>query len=367
MPSMLLTHERSAKDAAGGRRQRCRMVDLPRYATVGVRPIDRSPTPNSSTTANLRTCLPAWPASLTRELPVAAATRWSPSWAWRPPRPWPGRGQSPRSPNGPPTHPSRSGPHSASATTLPATAASRPRPPSAEPWRAWTPTPWPAPSAPGWPTRNDNGSVADPPPEAAEFLITRKQAHYLFVVKANQPILLERCTGLPWHRVPTGDRTRPARLAGLLRGHWAIEALHHLRDVTFGEDASQVRTGAAPHVMAVLRNLAVGALSRAGPVNLATALRRHARNPRRPSPPSGSTSVEPTSRQNDGALGLNLTPECGRGPRPRRPGRRAATPSPCRGTRSPPRRTRGCRSTAPASRRSTSPHCARRRARGPNR
>jgi hypothetical protein len=205
--------------------------------------------------------------------------------------------------------------------------------------------------------------VADPPPEAAEFLITREQAHYLFVVKANQPILLERCAGLPWHRVPPGDRTRdhghgrvevrtlkavsvkglgfphtaqvvqvtrrtrdlgtrrwrtvrvyaitslpfqltrPARLAGLLRGHWAIEALHHLRDVTFGEDASQVRTGAAPHVMAVLRNLAIGALSRAGPVNLATALRRHARNPRRPSPPSGSTSVEPTSRQNDGAWG----------------------------------------------------------------
>jgi hypothetical protein len=31
----------------------------------------------------------------------------------------------------------------------------------------------------------------------------------------------------------------PARLADLLRGHWAIEALHHLRDVTFCEDGSQ--------------------------------------------------------------------------------------------------------------------------------
>jgi len=38
--------------------------------------------------------------------------------------------------------------------------------------------------------------------------------------------------------------------------------------------------------MAVLCNLAIGVLSRAGPVNLA-ALRCHARNPRRPSPPSG--------------------------------------------------------------------------------
>jgi len=179
-------------------------------------------------------------------------------------------------------------------------------------------------------------------PEAAEFLVTCKQAHYLLMVKANQPTLLDRCARLPWHRVPVADRTRhrghgrvehrslkavsvrhfgfphaaqvvqvtrktrdlhgnrwrtvttyaitslpfelarPARLADLLRGHWAIEALHHLRDVTFAEDDSQVRTGTAPTVMACLRNLAVGVLSRAGPVNVAAALRRNARDPYRP-------------------------------------------------------------------------------------
>jgi predicted transposase YbfD/YdcC len=75
---------------------------------------------------------------------------------------------------------------------------------------------------------------------------------------------------------------RPARLADLLRGHWTIEALHHVRDTTFAEDDSQVRTGAAPNAMAVLRNLVIGVLSRAGPVNVAAALRRHARDPRRP-------------------------------------------------------------------------------------
>ncbi|MGW6753168.1 hypothetical protein [Streptomyces sp. NPDC055006] len=32
----------------------------------------------------------------------------------------------------------------------------------------------------------------------------------------------------------------PARLAEL--GHWSVEALHHVRDVTFCEDASRVRT-----------------------------------------------------------------------------------------------------------------------------
>ena len=52
--------------------------------------------------------------------------------------------------------------------------------------------------------------------------------------------------------------------------------------MTFAEDVSQVRTGTGPQVMACLRNLAIGALSRAGPVNLAAALRHHARDPRRP-------------------------------------------------------------------------------------
>jgi hypothetical protein len=42
----------------------------------------------------------AFLASPTREQPVAAATHWSPSWAWRPPRCWQGHDRSPRSPNG---------------------------------------------------------------------------------------------------------------------------------------------------------------------------------------------------------------------------------------------------------------------------
>jgi predicted transposase YbfD/YdcC len=178
---------------------------------------------------------------------------------------------------------------------------------------------------------------------AAELLVTGKQAHYLFTVKANQPTVLDRCARLAWHRVPVLDRTRdrahgrvelrtlkavtvnhfcfphaaqvlqvtrktrdlgtrrwrtvtvyaitslihaqasPARLADLLRGHWTIEnGLHWVRDVTFAEDASQLRAGTGPQVMACLRNLVIGALSRARPVNLAAALRHHARDPRRP-------------------------------------------------------------------------------------
>jgi hypothetical protein len=75
----------------------------------------------------------------------------------------------------------------------------------------------------------------------------------------------------------------PAWLADLLRGHWVIEnGLHYLRDVTYAKDASQVRSGTGPQVMACLRNLVIGTLSRAGPVNLAAALRHHARDPARP-------------------------------------------------------------------------------------
>jgi hypothetical protein len=91
----------------------------------------------------------------------------------------------------------------------------------------------------------------------------------------------------------TFAQASPARLADYIRGHWVIEnGLHHSRDVTFAEDASQLRTGTGPHVMACLRNLALGALRLAGHPNFAAALRHHARDPARPSPPSGSASDE---------------------------------------------------------------------------
>ena len=84
----------------------------------------------------------------------------------------------------------------------------------------------------------------------------------------------------------------PARLADLLCVHWAIEALHHLRDIAFRRGRFPGPTGTGPQVMACLRNLVIGVLSRAGPVNLAALLRHHARDPARPLPPSGSHSDE---------------------------------------------------------------------------
>lgn len=52
------------------------------------------------------------------------------------------------------------------------------------------------------------------------------------------------------------------RLLGLVRGHWRIEnCLHWVRDMTLGEDASRVRAGTAPQVLAALRNVVVHLLS----------------------------------------------------------------------------------------------------------
>ncbi|MCK0093904.1 ISAs1 family transposase [Rhodococcus sp. F64268] len=72
----------------------------------------------------------------------------------------------------------------------------------------------------------------------------------------------------------------PQVLASWVQGHWAIEnRLHWVRDVTFGEDLSQVRTGQAPRIMATCRNIAVGLLRLAGWDNIAAGLRHHARHP----------------------------------------------------------------------------------------
>ena len=178
--------------------------------------------------------------------------------------------------------------------------------------------------------------------ETARYLVEDKGAAYVFTaIKDNQPTLLAELDALPWTEVPIGHTRRdrghgrqekrtiqvtpapegifpyaqqaflveryvydldgaltsavaalgitalsaeqagPERLAGLVRDHWGIEALHHIRDVTYDEDRSQLRTGSAPQVLAGLRNLAIGALRTAGRTNIASSLRWISRNPTR--------------------------------------------------------------------------------------
>jgi predicted transposase YbfD/YdcC len=178
----------------------------------------------------------------------------------------------------------------------------------------------------------------------ADYLVLERDAHYLLTVKSNQPSLHTQLKALPWAHVPVADastdrahgrlekrsvkvvtvsagilfpharqavqiirRTRrldskkwstevayavtslaaeqatARELAEWVRGHWAIEnRLHWVRDVTWDEDRSQVRTGTGPRAMASLRNLAVSILRIHGVTNIAQALRHHSWDPLRP-------------------------------------------------------------------------------------
>ncbi len=170
----------------------------------------------------------------------------------------------------------------------------------------------------------------------AKLICGTLKSHYLMIVKSNQPKLLARIQALPWAQIPlthsedsqpahgrietrtlkvlttvrgigfpharqviqitrdrvavaTGERSRevvyaicsvafehahPRVIATWLREHWSIEnAVHWVRDITFDEDRSTVRTGTAPQVMASLRNTALNLHRLAGSDNIAEACR----------------------------------------------------------------------------------------------
>lgn len=68
--------------------------------------------------------------------------------------------------------------------------------------------------------------------KTAQYLVEDKPADYLFTVKSNQPTFAD-----------AGAK----RLLQLNRGHWTIEnRFHDVREVTFNEDKSQMRTGSGP-------------------------------------------------------------------------------------------------------------------------
>ncbi len=175
--------------------------------------------------------------------------------------------------------------------------------------------------------------------------LAERGAHWILTVKQNQPSLHAQFAALPWRAVPDADRdtarghgrreirtlkilsvstgigfphaqqalqirrrrhrldepkrfttetvyaitdlrahqARPTQLATWIRGHWNIEnKAHWVRDVTYDEDRSQIRTGTGPHVMATLRDAAIGALRLTGATNIAAATRHHARDSTRP-------------------------------------------------------------------------------------
>ena len=168
-----------------------------------------------------------------------------------------------------------------------------------------------------------------------DWLVTGKQAQYIAVVKRNQPLLHAQVRALPWRQVPAGSVTREkghgrvetrtlkaahvsgldfphARqalkitrrrqdsatgrtsrqtvyavtsltsadattpdLARLVREHWSVEAHHHIRDTTFGEDTATSRTGSGPANLATIRAAVIAALKDAGYLHVPEGRRDH--------------------------------------------------------------------------------------------
>jgi predicted transposase YbfD/YdcC len=78
----------------------------------------------------------------------------------------------------------------------------------------------------------------------------------------------------------TAEQATPEHLATYVRSHWSIEnKIHWVRDVTFREDYSRVRTGSRPRIMATLRNLAIGLIRQAGHPRIAATIRKIRNSP----------------------------------------------------------------------------------------
>ena len=69
-----------------------------------------------------------------------------------------------------------------------------------------------------------------------------------------------------------------------------MEAQHHIRDVTFAEDASTVHAGTEPRAMATFRNLAIGLPKTLGADSIAKTTRAIRNQPERALPLLGITN-----------------------------------------------------------------------------
>ena len=73
----------------------------------------------------------------------------------------------------------------------------------------------------------------------------------------------------------TSAQATAADLARLVREHWTIEAHHHIRDVTFGEDTAASRTGSGPANLATIRAAIIAAIKDAGYLHVPEGRRDH--------------------------------------------------------------------------------------------
>lgn len=114
-----------------------------------------------------------------------------------------------------------------------------------------------------------SGDVGKPWPYARQVAWIKRER--LVKGKASLEITLA-VTSLP------PEKADARRVAKEFRTYWAAveNRSHGVRDTTLSEDASQVKKGAGPHVMAILRNLTLAILRAAGVENIAARLRTNA-------------------------------------------------------------------------------------------
>jgi predicted transposase YbfD/YdcC len=92
--------------------------------------------------------------------------------------------------------------------------------------------------------------------------------------------MVTRCVAALGMTSLTAEQATPEHLATYVRSHWSIEAkIHWVRDVTYREDYSRIRTGSRPRVMATLRNLAIGLIRQAGHTRIAATIRKIRNSP----------------------------------------------------------------------------------------
>ena len=197
--------------------------------------------------------------------------------------------------------------------------------------------------------------------ETARHLVEDKHAHYLLIVKGNQPTLHATIAGLltgpdtdfptditddrghgrreqrtirtatatgtnfppagqvfrirrdrgelhgPWtsQEIVYGitdlgpDQAGPTQIGIYTRQHWGIEnRTHYIRDVTFGEDASQVRNANLPHALTTIRNLVLQHI----PPHRTCQHRPHTQTPLPRPPPNPRSLRTQTSRHSIGQI-----------------------------------------------------------------
>ena len=83
------------------------------------------------------------------------------------------------------------------------------------------------------------------------------------VVQVNRERTVGDTTTTSTHYYVTSHRGTAAALAGLIRGHWGIEAMHWVLDVVYREDDSRIRAGHAGANLAMIRRVAVSLTRRA--------------------------------------------------------------------------------------------------------